>query len=94
MLNTSVIPARNLQKYYKSTIEKVKAKKEVVILTTSGKPQAAIISLEDLEELKRAKSRTADLEMLKLATESKKELSSLPANLRDKASEILYGKND
>jgi len=94
MLNTSIsiIPARNLQKFYKSIIGDVKTKKRTVVLTTNSKPQAALISLEDLEELTRAKTKLAALEMLKLASDNKEELKNLPANLRDKANEIIYTK--
>ena len=92
MLNITSIPARNLQKSYKAIIEAVKKGKRAMILTTNDQPQAAIVSIEDLEELKKAKALQANLDMLKLATESKEELKSLPANLRDQASKILYSK--
>ena len=65
-----------------------------MILTTNDQPQAAIVSIEDLEELKKAKALRANLDMLKLATESKAELKSLPADLRDQASKILYSTHD
>jgi PHD/YefM family antitoxin component YafN of YafNO toxin-antitoxin module len=94
MLNTNVLPARNLQKSYKAIIEGVKNKKKAVVLTTNNEPQAAIVSLEDLEELRQAKIRQSALDMLKLAAENKEELNSLPANLREKANGILYSKND
>ena len=93
MFNT-YIPARKLQKSYKSVIEEVKTKKQPVILTTNNKPQAAIVSLEDLEKLQQSKAKQANLELLKLAIDSRKELKNLPANLREKADEILYSKND
>lgn len=48
-----------------------------------------MISFSDMK--KRAKARQAALDMLKLATESKAELKSLPAGLRQRANEILYG---
>lgn len=92
MLNTNTIPARNLQKSYKSIIQDVKTKKKAVILTTRDKPQAALVSLEDLEQIKQAKSRNASLEILKLATDQRQALKSLPADLRDKANSILYFK--
>lgn len=92
MLNTNVIPARNLQKSYKSIIEGVKTQKRAVVLTTNDKPQAAIVTLEDLEKLKTAKSAQAALDMLKLAVESREQLKSLPPDLRDRANEILYAK--
>ncbi len=90
MLNASVIPARNLQKSYKSIIENVRLKKRAVVLTTNNQPQAAIVSLEDLEELKKSKATAANLELLKLATDERAELKSLPADLRDRANKILY----
>ena len=92
MLNISAVPARNLQKSYKSIIAGVKTKKQPVILTTNAKPQAAIISLEDLEKLQQTKAIQASLEMLKLATQNREKLKSLPANLRKRADEILYTK--
>ena len=92
MLNTSIIPARNLQKSYKAIIENVKTKKRMVVLTTNNKPQAALVSLEDLEELKLVKTRQAALEMLRLAADNLEELKHLPADLRDKTNDILYTK--
>lgn len=91
MLNTNIIPARNLQKSYKSIIDDVKTKKHAVVLTTNNKPQAAIVSLEDLEKIQQAKASAASLDLLKLAIESREELKSLPSNLRKRANEILYG---
>lgn len=90
MLNTNIMPARNLQKSYKSIIEDVKTKKRAVILTTNNKPQAALVSLEDLEKIQQAKATAASLDMLKLAIESREELKSLPPDLRKRANEILY----
>lgn len=90
MLNTTIVPARSLQKSYKSIINFVQVKKQAVILTTNQKPQAALINLEDLEELKQAKARNAALDMLKIAQESREELNNLPADLRDRANTILY----
>ncbi|HBQ50533.1 hypothetical protein A3B42_00490 [Candidatus Daviesbacteria bacterium RIFCSPLOWO2_01_FULL_38_10] len=92
MLNTYFIPARNLQKSYKSIIEDVRLKKRAVVLTTNEKPQAAIVSLEDLARLQQAKSMQASLDMLKLAIESREELKALPADLRKRANQILYKK--
>lgn len=92
MLNVSIIPARKLQKAYKSIIEGVKLSRQAVILTTNKKPQAAIVSLEDLERLKSVKASQTASDMLQLADENREELKkSLPANLREQADEILYG---
>lgn len=92
MLNTNIIPARNLQKSYKSIIEEVKTKKKAVVLTTNNEPQAAIVSLEDLEKLEQAKATLGSMKMLKFAIENKEELRGLPADLRERADEILYSK--
>lgn len=92
MISASTIPARNLQKFYKSIIEDVKTKKNTVILTTNNEPQAAIVSLEDLERIQQTKVMQASLDMLKLAIESREELKSLPPDLREQANEILYKK--
>ena len=90
MLNTNIIPARNLQKSYKSIIESVKNKKRVVVLTTNNKPQAAIISLEDLAKLQQTKAMQGSLEIFKLALDSREELKKLPSDLRERADELLY----
>ena len=92
MLYTNIIPARNLQKAYKTIIEAVKLNKQPVVLTMHNQPQAAIIPFEDLEKLRAAKNAQAALDMLKLANENKEELKSLPSNLRKRANEILYTK--
>lgn len=92
MINANVIPARNLQKSYKSIIEEVKTKKKAVILTTNKKPQAAIVSLEDLDKIQQTKVKQASLDMLKLAIENREELKNLPSDLRQRADDILYNK--
>lgn len=92
MLNTNTIPARNLQKSYKSIIEEVKTKKKAVVLTTNNQPQAAIVSLEDLEKINQTKAAQASFDMLKLAAENREKLKILPADLRQRADEILYSK--
>lgn len=94
MLKTSRIPARNLQKSYKTIIDGVRIKKQAVVLTTKNQPQAAIISLEDFEKLKVFKNTQAALDMLKLVKKSREELKSLPSDLRERANDILYGKQD
>ena len=63
---------------------------KTVVLTTNNQPQAAIVSLEDLEKLQQIKATQAALDMLKLATESREQLKNLPVDLRQQADEILY----
>lgn len=94
MINTTTIPARSLQKSYKSIIQEVKAKKKAVVLTTSNKPQAAIVSLEDLEKLQQVKAEQGANEMLEFVEKHKEELKALPANLREIADDILCGKTN
>ncbi len=90
MLTSNFVPARDLQKAYKSIIDGVKITKKVVILTTNKEPQAAIVSLEDLKLLQRSKASYVALEMLKLARDNHDELKKLPSDLRQRADEILY----
>lgn len=92
MLNPTIIPARNLQKSYKSIIEAVKTKKRAIVLTTNNKPQVAIVTLEDLEKIQQTKTAQGASEMLKFVEEHKEDLKQLPANLREIADDILYGK--
>lgn len=94
MLNLNTISARDLQKSYRSIINKVKSKKQPVILTTKNQPQAAIVSLEDLDKLQQIKYKQGSLEMLKFIAEHKEELRGLPADLRERADDILYGSKD
>lgn len=93
MLNTNLLPARQLQKAYKSIIEGVKTSNQVVILTTNNTPQAALISLADLDKIQQIKAKQANLDLLKLAIDNQGQLKDLPANLRERADEIVYTKN-
>lgn len=92
MLSVNNIPARSLQKSYKAIIDGVKIKKQAIILTRNNQPQAALVSLEDLEKLEQAKATLGSMKMLKFALENREELRGLPADLRERADEILYSK--
>lgn len=88
-----MVPARSLQKSYKTIIESVKNKKKPVVLTTNNKPQAALVSMEDLKRIQEEKYRQGVLDMLRFAREHAKELKGkLPPNLREIADDILYSK--
>ena len=91
-MSASIIPARSLQKSYKSIIDMVRTGNQVMILTTNNKPQAAIVSLKDLEKIQKVTSQQGTAEMLKFIKEHEAELKNLPANLREIADDILYGK--
>lgn len=84
------MPARDLQKSYRIIVDQVKTKRQTVILTTNKKPQAAVVSLEDLNIIQQSKAAQASLDMLKLALDSRKDLKGLPSDLRLKADKILY----
>lgn len=90
MLDTNTIPARSLQTSYNAIIEAVKTKQKAVILTTNAKPQAALVSLEDLEQLQHAKAINSSLKLLQLAHQNKEELQKLPEDLRAQADSIVY----
>lgn len=93
MLNVNSVPARHLQKSYKSIIEAVKLKKQPVVLTTNNKPQAAIVSLEDLKKLEGQKSKNsakALFEIVKKAHQILKD-EELPKDLSKNHDKYLYG---
>lgn len=49
----TTIPARAIQRGYKKVFDSVKKTKQPIIVMANNKPQAAIISVEMLEEYKR-----------------------------------------
>lgn len=67
-----------------------------------SKPKAVMLSIEEYSNMIEVvedhmkknlnKAKQGSLELLKLAQKSRKELESLPADLRVRADEILYGK--
>lgn len=93
MLNPNIIPARNLQRSYKSIIEKVKTKKQRVVLTTNNKPQAAIVSLEDLKKLEDLKVKNSAQALLDLATKAQEILKDekLPKDLSENHDYYAWG---
>lgn len=60
MLDLYFLPARELQRNYKKVFAKAKASKKPVIIMSNNKPQAAVISMDYLEELESAKE-TAEI---------------------------------
>lgn len=93
MLNTNIIPARNLQKSYKSIIEAVKLKKGPVILTTNNKHQAAIVSMEDLKKLEELKSKNSGKALFEIVKKAHQILTNeeLPKDLSKNHDKYLYG---
>ncbi|MDO8498656.1 MAG: type II toxin-antitoxin system prevent-host-death family antitoxin [bacterium] len=91
MLLTST-SLRDLARRPKEIIAEVKKSKKAKVVMSKSGPQAVIVSLEDYQQLERAKAKQGSLEILKLALSNKRNLKSLPADLRQRANEILYSK--
>lgn len=83
---------RDLARRPKQIIDEVKKSKKAKMVMSKKEPQAVIVSLEDYKKLEQVKAQQAALNMLKLALDNKEELKSLPADLRERADEILYTK--
>lgn len=83
---------RDLARSPKKVLEEIKKSKQPKLIVSQKKPQAVIVSLEEYEELTQAKAKQAALGMLKLAVDHREELKGLPADLRQRATEILYTK--
>jgi prevent-host-death family protein len=92
MLNSSIqqIPARNLQKSYKSLIEGVASTGKPLVLIIKNKPQAVLVSYEDYRELSAIKSNTGTAKLLEYAKEATARLKHLPPDLRENMDDILY----
>lgn len=69
MLNINQVATTQLQESYKAIIDDVKTRKRPVVLATNYQPQAAIISLSDLELLQQGMTNQVALAMLKLAAD-------------------------
>lgn len=52
----STVSAREIQRRYKKILEKVKRTKKPIVVMSDNKPQAAIVSLDILEEYNKFKS--------------------------------------
>lgn len=92
MLNIQQVPARNLQKSYKTLIEGVATTGKPLALIMKNKPQAVLVSFEDYEELTAIKSNSGTAKLLEYAKESADRFKDLPSDLREKMDDILYGK--
>jgi prevent-host-death family protein len=79
MINT--INGRQIQRGYSKIFDEVMRTKEPVIITSKNKPMVAIISLDDLDELRQARYRTSAQRLLNLAEGAKEFKSEAPTDL-------------
>ncbi len=89
---TASTTLRELARQPKRVVESVKRTKQPKVIVRKSEPQAVIISLEDYSRLERSKSKQTSLKLLKLALSQREELKDLPADLRQKADQILYSR--
>jgi prevent-host-death family protein len=66
-MNNFVVSSRDMQRSYKDIVERVKHTKMPALIVSQNKPQAAIVSLEDYEELRRIRMRKGLEELQHLA---------------------------
>lgn len=87
MLNT--VTSRDILRNYKKIFEKIKRTKQPAIVISQKKPQVAIISLDDLENLKTLKNKQSTKAILDMAGIISKG-SGLPSNLSAKHNEYTW----
>lgn len=63
-MNDFAVSSRDIQRSYAAIIERVKQTKQPAILMNKKKPQAAIVSLDDLEELQQVRRRNSAKNLL------------------------------
>jgi len=74
---------------YKQVFEEIKKTKHPAVITSQKKPQVAIISLDDLEQLKTLKNKQSTKALFSLAGIIPKG-SGLPADLSEKHNEYTW----
>lgn len=83
MLDTSTVTARDILRNYKKVFDKVKKTKQPAIVVSQKEPQVAIVSLDDLTQLKTLKNKQSTKALLDMAGIIPKG-SGLPADLSAK----------
>lgn len=83
MLNTVTVTARDILRNYREVFDKVKRTKQPAVVISQKKPQVAIVSLDDLEQLKALKNKQSTKALLDLAGIIPKG-SGLPTDLSEK----------
>lgn len=89
MITTNFITPRDILRNYKKVFEKVKKTGQPVVVVSKKKPQVAIVSLDDLEELKGLKNKKSTKALLDLAGIIPKG-SGLPSDLSEKHNEYTW----
>ena len=82
-MNTFTVSSRDIQRNYRDIVTKVKQTKQPAILMSQKEPQAAIISLDDLEELRQLRRRNSAKNLLAWVEEVRELLKdeTLPSDL-------------
>ena len=89
MLNTYTVTARDILRNYKEVFGKVKKTKQPAVVVSQKEPQVAIISLDDLENLKLLKNIQSTKALLDMSGIIHKK-SGLPSDLSEKHDEYTW----
>jgi prevent-host-death family protein len=91
-MNTFAVSARDIQRNYRDILERVKQTGQSAILMSQKEPQAAIVSLEDLEKLTEARRKNSAKALLELAQDVRGLLKdeTLPADLAQRHDDYLW----
>jgi PHD/YefM family antitoxin component YafN of YafNO toxin-antitoxin module len=94
MINIRTITARDILRNYKAVFEKIKKTKEPAVVVSQNEPQVAIVSLDDLEQLKQLRYRQSAKGLLELSRKVGKLIrdsgEKLPADLSVNHDKYLY----
>ncbi|MCL5018893.1 MAG: hypothetical protein M1426_00215 [Patescibacteria group bacterium] len=88
MLNAVTVNTRDILRNYKQVFNAVKKTKQPAVVISKKEPQVAIVSMEDLEELRQLKNKQSTRALLNLSGIIPKG-NGLPADLSKKHNE--YG---
>lgn len=89
MLTTITVTARDILRNYKEVFDKVKKTKQPAVVMSQKEPQVAIVSMEDLEDLRQLKNKQSTKALLDMAGMIPKG-SGLPADLSEKHNEYTW----
>lgn len=89
MLDTVTITPRDILRNYRQIFDKVKTTRRPAVVVSQKKPQVAIISLDDLENLKQLKNKKSTKALLDMAGIIPKG-SGLPADLSKKHNDYTW----
>lgn len=89
MLDTVTVTTRDILRNYRQVFDKVKTTRRPAVVVFQKKPQVAIISLDDLENLKQLKNKKSTKALLDMAGIIPKG-SGLPADLSKKHNDYTW----